>query len=130
MRIKWLRLVRTKGIANMSYIRSDDRSFVRNQIFANLPDENFRALKPHLQRVEIKVRSVLQEAEKHVKHVHFIEHGLPSRISSGETYSMETAMVGRFGYTGSNRLGIGFVIPALSRQLAGGAWRIQADRLS
>ena len=131
MTIEWLHLVHHQGIANVSYIRSADRSFVRNRILANLSSEDFHALNQHLQRVEIKARSVLQEAEKHVKYVHFIEHGLVSRISSGEACSMETAMVGRFGYTGvAIVLGSEFSSQCSVVCLPGTALRIQADRLS
>lgn len=115
----------------MSYLRNDDRSFVRNRILANLPGEDFHALTPHLQRVQIKARSVLQEVDKRVKYVHFIEHGLVSRISCGQACSMETAMVGRFGYTGvAIVLGSDFSSQCSIVCLPGTALRIQADRLS
>jgi CRP-like cAMP-binding protein len=115
----------------VSYIRGDDRAFVRNRVLASLPCEDFHVLKPHLQRVEIKARSVLQEVDKQVKHVHFIEHGLVSRISCGRTCSMETAMVGRFGYTGvSIVLGSEFSSQFSVVCLPGTALRIQADKLS
>jgi CRP-like cAMP-binding protein len=129
--IGWLDLVHHQGIANMSYVRSDNRSFVRNRILASLPGEDFRALKPHLQRVEIKARTVLQEAEKKVRFAHFIEHGLVSRIASSQACSMETAMVGRFGYIGvAIVLGSDFSSQCSVVCLPGTALRIHADKLS
>ncbi len=110
---------------------SDGRAIVRNRVLANLSADDFCELRPHLQRVEIKPRSVLQEANRPVEHVHFIEHGLVSRVSGGRACSMETAMVGRFGYTGvAVVLGSTLASQRSIVRLHGTALRIQADQLS
>jgi CRP-like cAMP-binding protein len=115
----------------LSFDRDKDGFFVRNAILASLPPEDFRALRPYLKRVQIKARTVLQDANKRVDYVHFIEQGLVSRISGSSNCSMETAMVGRFGYTG-----VAIVLGSkLSSQrsivrLPGTALRVSAEELS
>lgn len=115
----------------MSFVRNQGGISVKNRVLANLSLEDFHALRPHLQRVEIKARSVLQEANKRVEHVHFIEHGLVSRVSGGRSGSIETAMVGRFGYTGvAVVLGSTMSSQRSIVRLPGTALRIRADELS
>ena len=115
----------------MSFVSNDGGASVSNRVLANLPADDFRVLRPHLQRIEIKPRSVLQEANRPVEHVHFIEHGLVSRVSGGRACSMETAMVGRFGYTGvAVVLGSALASQRSIVRLPGTALRIRADRLS
>lgn len=114
-----------------SFVRSDGAASVRNRVLANLSVEDFGALKPHLHRIEIRPRSILQEANKPVEYVHFIEHGLVSRVSGGRSCSMETAMVGRFGYTGiAVALGSTLSSQRSIVRLPGTALRMRADELS
>ena len=109
----------------------DDGYFVRNGILANLPPEDFRALRPHLKRVQIKARSVLQDANKRVEYVHFIEQGLISRLSGSSACWIETAMVGRFGFTGvAIVLGSKLASQRSVVRLPGTALRISAEELS
>ena len=121
----------TQVSAKSPFVRNRGGISVKNRVLASLSLEDFHALRPYLQRVEMKARSVLQEANKRVEHVHFIEHGLVSRVSGGRSCSMETAMVGRFGYTG-----VAIVLGStLSSQrsivrLSGTALRVRADDLS
>lgn len=121
----------TQVTAKSLFARNKGGISVKNRVLASLPLEDFNALRPHLQRVEMKARSVLQEANKRIEHVHFIEHGLVSRVSGGRCCSMETAMVGRFGYTG-----VAIVLGATQSsqrsivRLPGTALRVRADDLS
>ena len=121
----------TQVPAKFSVVHNGGGISVRNRVLANLALDDFSALRPHLHRVEIRARSTLQEANRRVEYVHFIEHGLVSRVSAGRGCSMETAMVGRFGYTG-----IAVVLGStLSSQrsivsLPGTALRIRSDELS
>lgn len=100
-------------------------------MLASLAFDDFSALMPHLQRVEIRARSTLQEANRRVEYVHFIEHGLVSRVSGGRDCSMETAMVGRFGYTGI-AVALGTMLSSQRSivSLPGTALRIRSDELS
>ncbi len=122
----------SQRITNLAIVRQDEEGcFFRNGVLANLLSEDIRALKPHLERVEIKARSVLQEANRCIEYVYFIEHGLVSRIAGGRTCSIETAMVGRFGYTGV-ALVLGSTLSSHRAvvRLPGTAMRIRADQLS
>ena len=122
----------SQSLTNLMIVSQDEegRSF-RNGVLANLSSEDRRVLVPHLERVEIKARSVLQEANRCIEYVHFIEHGLVSRIAGGRAFSIETAMVGRFGYTG-----VALVLGSTQSshraivRLPGTAMRIRADQLS
>lgn len=121
----------TQVPAGNSFVRHDRGVSVKNRVLANLSLEDLGTLSPYLQRVEIRARSILQEASKRVEHVHFIEHGLVSRVSGGRTCSMETAMVGRFGYTGiAVVLGATVASQRSVVRLSGTALRIRSDDLS
>jgi CRP-like cAMP-binding protein len=117
--------------AEFSIVRNGGGPSVENRVLANLAFEDFSVLRPHLHRVEIKARSTLQEENRRVDYVHFIEHGLISRVSAGRGCSMETAMVGRFGYTGiAIVLGSGLSSQRSVVSLPGTALRIRSDELS
>ena len=121
----------TQVPARFSIVRSGGGACVKNRVLANLALDDFSALMPHLQRVEIRARSTLQEANRRVEYVHFIEHGLVSRVSGGRDCSMETAMVGRFGYTGiAVALGSTLSSQRSIVSLPGTALRIRSDELS
>jgi CRP-like cAMP-binding protein len=129
--IGFMTLIRNRGSASVPLVHHDHGRLVRNWVLANLAPEDFCALQPYLEHVEIKARTVLQEANKPVRYVHFIERGLVSSISGSPSASIETAMVGRFGYMGvavvlgSKRSSQRSVV-----RLTGTALRIEADRLS
>lgn len=117
--------------ARISIERRNRAYPIRNRILANLSSDDIHALRPHLERVEIKARSVLQEANRRIEFVHFIEHGLVSRVSSSRDCSIETAMVGRFGCTGvAIALGSKASTQRAIVRLAGVSLRIRADELS
>lgn len=104
---------------------------VRNRVLSQLAPDDFEALKPLLRPVEFRGRAVLQEANRRVEYVHFIEDGLVSHLSGSRTDFVETAMVGYFGY-----VGVPLVLGAdVSSQrsvvcMPGTALRIDADDLA
>jgi hypothetical protein len=51
---------------------------VLNRILAQMPPEAFEHLRPHLERVPIHRRAILQEQHRPIDHVHFIERGVAS----------------------------------------------------
>lgn len=111
--------------------RADRMYLIKNRILASLPADDLHELRPHLKLVEIKARAVLQEAHRRIEHVHFIEHGLVSRVSGGRDCSIETAMVGCFGCTGvAIALGSNISTQRSVVRLSGMAWRIRADVLA
>lgn len=60
-----------------------------------MPD--FERLRPCLQRVILKQRSVLQERHKRIEHVHFIESGIVSLRAIANGTAVETAILGNRG---------------------------------
>lgn len=74
---------------------------VLNRLLAGLGPDILERLTPVLQRVELKPREVLQEPNRLIEHVYFIERGIVSVLArtrrDGPT---ETAIVGRFGLVG------------------------------
>ncbi len=73
---------------------------VKNRVLAQLAPDDLLALQPMLRPVDFRGRAVLQEANRRVEYVHFIEQGLVSQIAGTRTDYVETAMVGVFGYVG------------------------------
>src|ERR1700760_1902559 len=51
---------------------------VLNRILARMPPDAFEDLRPHLERVPIRRRAILQEQHRPIEHVHFIERGVAS----------------------------------------------------
>ncbi len=121
----------SQRLTNLSIASRGEGYFFRNSVLANLSPEDIHVLRPHLECVEIRARSVLQEANRCIEYVHFIEHGLVSRIAGGRSCSIETAMVGRFGYTGvAVVLGSTVASHRAVVRLPGTAMRIRAEQLS
>jgi CRP-like cAMP-binding protein len=73
---------------------------VKNRILAQLPPDDLLALQPMLRPIDFRGRTVLQEANRRVEYVHFIEDGLVSQVAGTRSDFVETAMVGVFGYVG------------------------------
>lgn len=69
-----------------------------NQLLESLPQDAFRIIEPHLERVALRPADVLYFADQRVDHVHFPTGGLVSIVvvmNSGQT--AETSLVGRDG---------------------------------
>src|SRR5262245_46235664 len=74
---------------------------VRNRVLASLNSASFRQLAPHLTRVSLARRSVLQDHFHRIEHVHFIERGVASLYARTRADGpVEVAMVGPFGFVG------------------------------
>lgn len=124
---------RLKGETILTVINAptSSRQAIRNKILSELSPDDFATLEPLLRRIEFRGRTVLQEANRPVEYVHFIEDGLVSHVAGSQSESVETAMVGRFGY-----VGVPLVLgSSIARQRAiacmpGTALRIEADDLS
>src|SRR5665213_977577 len=82
-----------------------------NGLLADLADDDFAVLEPHLKPVQLRQGDVLQEQGRPVEHVYFPTDGMLSMfaiLESGE--GIEIAAIGREGAVGV-KLGIG---PAVS----------------
>jgi CRP-like cAMP-binding protein len=104
---------------------------VRNEVLATLSPPLFEMLGPFLKSVELRRHAVLNEQNRPVDAVHFIESGVVSRLTrTSEDGSVEVAIVGRFGFIGVTVI-LG-TMTALQRavvQIPGHALRIPASDL-
>jgi CRP-like cAMP-binding protein len=74
---------------------------VLNRILAQMPPDAFEHLRPHLERVPIRRRAILQEQHRPIEHVHFIERGVASIFArTRRDGPVEVSLVGRFGLVG------------------------------
>ncbi len=76
------------------------QSSVRNQLLAALPSEDFAALQPHLEPVELELRRVLIEPNQPIEHVYFMEQGYTSVCTGGDGSKIEIGIIGREGMVG------------------------------
>lgn len=74
---------------------------VQNCILASMAPEMFDRLRPHLQRVALGRRAILQGHNGPIEHIYFIERGVASLFARTQRDGpVEVAMVGRLGFTG------------------------------
>ena len=89
---------------------------VQNRILCHLPAEAFDALRPQLQRVKLKQNDLLQQPNRRLSNVFFLESGLANIFANTKRDGkVEVGIVGRFGLIGvpvvlgtmfSNHMGI------------------------
>jgi hypothetical protein len=71
---------------------------VQNRLLASVSAETFDQLRPHLQRVVLKRREILQERNRPLQYVHFIERGVASLFArTSRDGPVEVAIIGRLG---------------------------------
>jgi hypothetical protein len=69
-----------------------------NQILAALSARDLAMLEPLLERVELAVRRVLEEPNKAIQHVYFLEKGIASVVGNGsDNQQIEVGVIGRRG---------------------------------
>jgi CRP-like cAMP-binding protein len=112
-------------------LRQSQASFSRNHLLSILPADDFESLRPHLERVQLNVRDVLEEPNQPIAHIYFPEPAVASVVAvlpSGER--MEVGLFGPEGMSGRA------VILGTDRsplqcfvQVAGNGIRIKADHL-
>jgi CRP-like cAMP-binding protein len=73
----------------------------KNQIVARLPEKDFTALRPLLERMPLKAGDVLESAGEHARSVYFLDTGIISLLAPLEQGArLEVGHVGREGATG------------------------------
>jgi CRP-like cAMP-binding protein len=103
---------------------------VRNCILRSLSFSDFSHIRPLLQPVVLNERSVLQESNKRIEYVSFIESGIISLRTLAIGCTLETAFVGYHGAVGvSVALGGETSIHRSIVLARGSALRIRADDL-
>ncbi|MEY2485256.1 MAG: hypothetical protein QOH39_904 [Verrucomicrobiota bacterium] len=102
----------------------------KNVILGNLSLVDFVCLRPFLECVALKERVVLQEPNKRVEYINFVETGIVSLRTLATGSVLETAMVGRRGAVGAS-----VVLGAVTSMhqsvvlVSGAALRIRVDDL-
>ncbi len=71
-----------------------------NRVLARLSPDDFGLLQPHLEAVDLPVRKPLENRNKTIEHVYFIEHGFASVVANGRGRGIEVGLIGREGLTG------------------------------
>ncbi len=100
-----------------------------NLLLAALPEAEWALIRPHLQRVPLRRKQVLEEPRTEIQHVYFIERGLASvqaRTQADGAHGV--GLVGRFGMTGLGiLLGTRRATLRVSVQVPGSALRLGAE---
>ena len=74
---------------------------VQNRLLAGMAPETFDHLRPWLQPIALKRRAILQEYDRRIEHIYFIERGLASVFARTKRDGpVEVSIVGRFGFVG------------------------------
>ena len=84
--------------------RHPQPSFSRNRLLSILPSDDFDRLRPQLQRVSLDFKQVMEEPNKPIEFVYFLEPGVGSVVAV--TGSGERLEVGIFGPEGMSGLAI------------------------
>jgi len=70
-----------------------------NHILSRLSRADYRLLEPHLEPIDLPVRKQLEERNKRVAHVYFMESGFASVVANGQR-NIEVGIIGREGMSG------------------------------
>jgi len=82
-------------------VSAPQQSSIHNQLLAGLAPEDYAALQPHLEPVQLAVRQVLSEPDQTIEHIYFPEMGLASMTTDGGDSVIEVGIIGREGMTGT-----------------------------
>jgi hypothetical protein len=67
-----------------------------NRILSRLSNADFRLLEPHLEAVDLPLRTMLSARNRRVENVHFLESGIASVVANGDM-PIEVGLIGREG---------------------------------
>ncbi len=73
---------------------------IQNDILAALSKTDLALLEPSLEPVDLPLRHVLEQANKSIKQVYFLQNGLASVIATNTHRQLEVGLIGRDGMTG------------------------------
>ena len=72
-----------------------------NRLLAALSSADSKLLLPHLDRMALPLRHTLEEADKPIEHIYFLEDGIASVVSlDAEDDEVEVGLIGREGMSG------------------------------
>ncbi|MES1156571.1 MAG: Crp/Fnr family transcriptional regulator [Alphaproteobacteria bacterium] len=73
----------------------------RNRILACLSAQDYALLEPHLEAVDLPLWRSLEQRNREIDHVYFIESGIASVVANAQTTrSIEVGLIGREGMSG------------------------------
>ena len=108
-----------------------DQAKLRNHILNRLPPEEFAAIEPHLEHVELPREAVLARADQRIEHSFFLEAGLGSIIAETQDVKGEIGVIGRDGMSDISAVLGTQQSPFTSfMQIGGDAWRLPAETLT
>ena len=102
---------------------------VSNVILLALPDEEYSALRPYLERAELPQNQILHEPGEKIDFVYFLNEGMTSIVAlSGDGRSVEVGIVGKEGMVGmSLTIGLRRSTFRTIMQIAGNGVRVRSD---
>jgi CRP-like cAMP-binding protein len=107
------------------------QSSVRNGLLAALAPDDFGALQPWLEPMDLKLRDTLVEPHKPIEHVYFMERGITSIINNSRDGKVEIGIIGREGMVGVPiLLGTDRTPHEFFVQIEGSGLRMEARRLA
>jgi CRP-like cAMP-binding protein len=108
-----------------------ERNGVRNRLLGRLPAEDFRRLRPRLERVDLEPHLPLYEPRVPFAHVYFPEMGVGSIVTIlDDGTETEVATVGQEGMLGLPAfLGMALAPHKVFWQVVGTAWRLPVETL-
>ena len=102
-----------------------------NRLLAAVPSSEFAQLEPHLERVELRLKDLLQEPNERITHLHFPRSGVISAVKEfldGDI--IEVATIGNEGVAGNSVvLDVHFSANRVLVQVPGEALRIETSAL-
>jgi CRP-like cAMP-binding protein len=73
----------------------------RNRLLAALSPKDFARLEPHLESLEMKTRHPMEEPNRPIKHLYFMEAGIASVVAAGgDDKEIEVGLIGSEGMSG------------------------------
>lgn len=90
-----MKLERTK------YIVAISQTSVENRLLSLLPEDDFKALAPALEMLDLPAKKILHEPDEPVEHAYFPTAGICSVIAeNNEGVRSETGVIGKEGFIG------------------------------
>jgi len=104
---------------------------LRNRILCRLSSADRALLEPHLERVELPLRTPLEVRNKRIEHAYFLEDGIASVVANGTNdTSIEVGLIGSEVMTGlAVVMGADRAAHATYMQVAGMGYRVPAEAL-
>lgn len=73
----------------------------RNLILAKLARKDLARLRPHLEPIVVELRHMMEESNRPISHVYFMEQGIASTVAKGaDGKEIEVGLIGREGMSG------------------------------